>query len=108
MSASTILLSVLVGLTTGLVAWWILFRRLAPRLELERTLNYYTLQDGETPRSQIRLRVGSRPIVDLRITVALSVPGLVSASSTESVLLYRREADFMEAGKLPATGSGST
>jgi hypothetical protein len=100
---TTIAVSVVLGLSTGvvasIVAWWIFFRRLAPRLMLDERLNHYLAGENEPARPQVRLSVGPRAIMEMRLTVSLRVPDHTREGSAERLALYRRESDYLEAGK---------
>jgi hypothetical protein len=102
MNLTTIVLSAVLGLSTGvvasIVAWWILFRRLAPRLALDEHLNHYLITDDGPARSQVRLLVGPRAIVEMRLTMSLRIPNLTREGSAERLALYRRESDYLAAG----------
>jgi hypothetical protein len=103
MDLSTIILSAAIGLATGVVAgivtWWILFRHLAPRFSLDERLNHFRLEGDGAPRSQVRLSVGSRAMVEMRLTMSLRIPDLVKEGSAESIRLHRRGTDYLEAEK---------
>jgi hypothetical protein len=81
-----ITISVLTGVASAVVFWWLQFRVFRPRLQVSSTIARYTTPSGL--RHQVKVRNdGRRDITDLTVVVRVVLDGLVRQGSSEVVTL---------------------
>jgi len=91
-----ILIGIITGVLTGVISaalfWWWQAKLMRPKLRLCPTIARYRLARDEVDRYQIKVINGRRRLaVDLRVTVSIHLPDLVSPGSVETLSLHRFE-----------------
>ena len=76
-----LLIGILVGIVTNLIAWWILFHLIVPNLKFSPKISKLTVENSKFDKSGYRYRIkfensGKRPIIDVDITARLRIKAL--------------------------------
>src|ERR1700694_3600185 len=99
MDRTTLLVSVIVGLGTGVLSsllfWWLL-HTMRPRLEWCPTIGKYRYKGGV--RYQVKLRNPSRRVaIQIEVHFRLRIPDLARAGTTETLKLYETTSTRLKA-----------
>ena len=92
-----ITIGMVTGVASGVASWWVITRLLRPRLRLDPKLSYYLLDGESVPRSQARVTVGRRAVVELTVTITLRMPDLIRPRSVEMLRVFRSESPYVNA-----------
>jgi hypothetical protein len=87
-----IITGVLTGIISAVLFWWWQAKLMRPKLILCPTIARYRLPGEKVDRYQIKIINGRRRLaVDLKVTVAIHLPGLVRHGSVETLTLLKSE-----------------